>query len=67
MRVPAERITSFLASTVYTLSSFLSRTPKAALLLVSISSLRTWEFMEMCRLGRSRTGLRNAFAVEHLG
>ena len=66
LRVPAERMTSFLARTVYTWSPFLSLTPNAALLLLSIKILSTCEFKEMCRFGLSRTGLRNAFAVEHL-
>ena len=66
LRVPAERITSFLASTVYTESPFFTLTPKAALFLLSIRIFNTCELREMCRFGLLRTGRRNALAVEHL-
>ena len=59
-------MTSFLASTVYTASPFRTRTPNAALVLESISSLITCEFIEMCKFGRLRIGRRKALAVEHL-
>ena len=62
--LPAETITSFVALTLYIFPFFSNWTPVACFVLESISTFSTYEFIEMWRFGRLRTGRKKALDEE---